>query len=213
MLTIHVADTVFAGHRDVRAVAVDAGLVVGTGSYDAMTAARPQARVRTWPGLLVPGLRHPRAVELLESAYHPDPREADELGTEPLTGDALAALELDDNRLGGSARRGIQRMLGHGVTAVTGPFTRTPVRTAVARSGLRVREPVQVRATDVVPLDPLRILPLSALLDGELANGSPADFAVFDVPVDGPPEKALRLHGAGKCVATVLGGRLVYRRA
>ncbi|MFD3442034.1 hypothetical protein ACFWU3_31535 [Streptomyces sp. NPDC058685] len=214
MLTIHVADAVsFAGHEDVRAVVVDAGLIVQMGPYDAMTAARPQARVRTWPGLLVPGLRHPGAVDLLESAYHPDPREADALGTEPLTGDALAALELDDKRLGGSARRGLQRMLGHGVTAVTGPFSRPPVRTAVARSGLRVREPVPVRATEGVTLDPLRILPLSALLDGGLSVGAPADFAVFDVPVDEPPAEVLRLHGAGTCVATVLGGRLVYRRA
>ncbi|MCX4818610.1 hypothetical protein OG883_01540 [Streptomyces sp. NBC_01142] len=183
------------------------------GTYEEMAAARPRARVRRWPGLLTPGLRHPQAAALLETAYHPDPREADELGTEPLTGEALAVLELDDARWGASARRGLQRMLRHGVTAVCGPFTRPAVRTAVTRSGLHIREPRGGAERETLSLDPFTGFPLNALLDGLLTVGGPADFAVFDVPVDDVPARTLRLHGAGSCVATVLGGRLVYRRA
>ena len=48
---------------------------------------------------------------------------------------------------------------------------------------------------------------------GVLAPGARADLAAFDVPVDGDPYDALLAHGAGRCVATVLGGRLVHRRA
>ena len=47
---------------------------------------------------------------------------------------------------------------------------------------------------------------------GRIAPGARADLAVFDVP-DGDPYEALVEHGAGRCVATVLGGRLVHRRA
>jgi cytosine/adenosine deaminase-related metal-dependent hydrolase len=46
---------------------------------------------------------------------------------------------------------------------------------------------------------------------GRLAPGTRADFAVFDVP-DGDPYEALVAHAAGRCVATVLGGRIVHRR-
>lgn len=223
MLTIHAADAVLVDRAGVRAVTVDGGTVVAMGTHEELAAAHPGARVRHWPGLLTPGLRHPRAVELLEAAYHPDPREAAELGTEPLTGEALAALGLDDVRRGGSARRGLQRLLAHGTTAVTGPFTLPPVRTAVARSGLRVREPAPgarpapgdapagPNALDVLAGHPPHAL--EALLDRPLTVGGPADFAVFDVPVDVPPSLALGEHGARSCVATVLGGRLVHRRA
>lgn len=48
---------------------------------------------------------------------------------------------------------------------------------------------------------------------GVLAPGARADLAAFDVPVDGDPYDALLAHGAGRCVATVLGGRMVHRRA
>lgn len=46
---------------------------------------------------------------------------------------------------------------------------------------------------------------------GTLRPGGRADLAVFDVPTDSPYE-ALLEHGAGRCVATVLGGRIVHRR-
>ncbi|TJZ51909.1 hypothetical protein FCH28_18785 [Streptomyces piniterrae] len=213
MLTIHAADAVLATSPRCDAVAVDGGLIVGVGMLDRMTAEWPLARVRRWPGLMTPGLVNHQAAALLEAAYHPDPREADELGTEPITGDALAALAMDDARWGASARRGLQRMLQHGTTAVAGPFHRPTVRTAVARSGLRVREPRQGREVEAaLALDVFAALPLSAVLGGDLAAGRPADLAVFDVPVDELPARALRLHGAGTCVATVLGGRLLHRR-
>jgi cytosine/adenosine deaminase-related metal-dependent hydrolase len=47
---------------------------------------------------------------------------------------------------------------------------------------------------------------------GTIHEGGRADLAAFDVPVDGDPFAALVEHGAGRCVATVLGGRLVHRR-
>jgi cytosine/adenosine deaminase-related metal-dependent hydrolase len=46
---------------------------------------------------------------------------------------------------------------------------------------------------------------------GTLRPGGRADLAVFDVPVE-EPVRGLLAHGAGRCVATVLGGRLVHRR-
>lgn len=48
---------------------------------------------------------------------------------------------------------------------------------------------------------------------GVLAPGARADLAVFDVAVDGSPYDALLDAGAGRCIATVLGGKLVHRRA
>ncbi|MGW6460829.1 hypothetical protein ACWF94_33705, partial [Streptomyces sp. NPDC055078] len=205
-----------------------------------LTATRPDARIRRWRGLLTPGLRHALAVPLLEAAYHPDPREAGELGTEPLTGDALTALAPDEARWGSSARRGLQRLLAHGTTAVTGPFTRPSVRTAVARSGLRVRapgaweeagdalphaplsyDPLPYAPLDVLSDDRMTVHPLDRVVDGELTIGGPADFAVFAIPVDEPVDEpmagavagALRRAGAASCIATVLAGRLVHRRA
>jgi cytosine/adenosine deaminase-related metal-dependent hydrolase len=47
---------------------------------------------------------------------------------------------------------------------------------------------------------------------GWLAPGARADLAVFDVPTEGDPYAALLDHGAGRCIATVLGGRVVHRR-
>ncbi|MDP9183226.1 MAG: amidohydrolase family protein [Actinomycetota bacterium] len=47
---------------------------------------------------------------------------------------------------------------------------------------------------------------------GTIRAGARADLAVFDVPVDGDPYANLLEHGAGRCVGTVLGGRLVHRR-
>jgi aminodeoxyfutalosine deaminase len=47
---------------------------------------------------------------------------------------------------------------------------------------------------------------------GTIRAGARADLAAFAVPVDGDPYADLVEHGAGSCVATVLGGRLVHRR-
>ncbi|MFB6815800.1 hypothetical protein ACFCV8_14795 [Streptomyces sp. NPDC056347] len=216
MLTVHAADAVHGGPADgvpegADAVAVDGATVVAVGAYAELAAAHPAARVRRWSGLITPGLLNAAAPALLEAAYHPDPREAGELGTEPLTGAALAALGMDDARWGASARRGLQRMLRHGTTAVSGPFTRPAVRTAVARSGLRPHAPA--RSAGPALLDPLAALAEpdgpAALFASALTVGGPADLAVFGVP----DLAALRTEGAGSCVATVLGGRLVFRRS
>ncbi|MFJ2785100.1 hypothetical protein ACIQCR_16345 [Streptomyces sp. NPDC093249] len=167
MLTIHrvrgvrpaedVPGTAYdAGH----AVVVEGALLAAIGPYEELLAGYgDRARVREWDGVLTPGRHEPDAVALLESAYWPDPREAEELGTDPLTGAALTALGMTDTRWGASARRGIQRLLATGTTLLAGPFTHPQVRTAVARSGLRVSAPGPA---------PRRLLP-----------GAPADFAVL----------------------------------
>ncbi|MEH6379482.1 hypothetical protein V7793_34860 [Streptomyces sp. KLMMK] len=218
MLTIHAAGlllTAAPGSAAVPggAVAVDGGRIAAAGPYEDVAAACPGARVRHWPGVLTPGLRQWHAAWLLGNAYFPDPREYDELGDRPLTGERLAALEMTETRRAGSVRRGLQQMLRHGTTAVaaTGGFKDPAVATAVARSGMRV---VPARLAPGIPadgpdLDPLREgRDLPGCVEAPLAVGGPADLAAFDVP----DEAALLAVGAGTCVATVLGGRLVYRR-
>ncbi|MCN9241291.1 hypothetical protein NGF19_10910 [Streptomyces sp. RY43-2] len=213
MLTIHAADLLITGDRErpslVRgAVLVDGRVCAGIGPYEDLAGAHPAARVRRWPGLLTPGLVNPYGPELLERAYHPDPREADELGTEPLLDEALAALPMTDTRWGASARRGVQRMLAHGTVAVAGEPSRPAVRDAVHRAGLGLR------ARSAAPagrpsLDPLAGRTLAdALVSPFPPEGADATFAVFDAP----DEAALAERGAGTCVATVLAGRLVHRR-
>ncbi|MCX5368740.1 hypothetical protein OG613_26475 [Streptomyces sp. NBC_00015] len=201
MLTIH------ADSRG-RALAVEGAGIAEAGPLEQLVAAYPSARVRRWPGILTPGLVNPHGTELLEGAYHPDPREADELGTEPLTGDALTALAPDDARWGASARRGVQRMLAHGTVAVAcEELRRRTVRDAVARSGLAVVDRPAPRPGGVPSLDPYACgLPVEFAPPRE--RGSAARFAVFDVP----DEAALADLGAATCVATVIEGRLVYRR-
>ncbi|MGW0564180.1 hypothetical protein ACWDZ4_27145 [Streptomyces sp. NPDC003016] len=216
MLTIHAADLVVpvAGEPIARgAVAVDGTTVVALGPYEDVAAARPAARVRRWPGVLTPGLRNDRGGFLLEHTYFPEePGEFDALGPDPLTGAALAALRMTEARWGNSARRCTQKLLAHGVVAVTGPLGIAAVRQAVRRAGLTVGG----GAADDAPatasgagLDPLAGgAPLASVVAHPLAVGSRADLAVFDVP----DEAALRARGTGTCVATVLGGRLVHRR-
>nr|WP_223242332.1 hypothetical protein [Streptomyces sp. CBMA123] len=200
------------------AVVVRGELVEALGPYPELAAAHPSARVRDWGNaVLTPGLRNPCGQRLLERDYHPDPRE--EIGVEPVA-DGLVGCT-DEARYGASARRGLQRMLGFGVTAVAGPFERASVRTAVARSGLvalpggagaldaAAPDADAVGASEVVGvLDPLAVLPLMRAVHGRVAAGGRADFAVFPVvAAAGGVEPA-----SGGCLATVLGGRLVYRR-
>ncbi|MEU5366985.1 hypothetical protein ABZ354_26550 [Streptomyces sp. NPDC005925] len=217
MPTLHAADLLLPGDGGPPlpggAVLVDGRAVAAIGPYEELAAAHPAARVRRWPGVLTPALLNPYGPELLERAYHPDPREADALGTEPLTGDALAALPMTDARWGASARRGVQRMLAHGTVAVAGDLRRPAVRDAVRRAGLTAG-PRAAQPTGPPALDPLAggrslsevvLLPLPPA--GAVAARE-ATFAVFDVP----DEAALSARGAGTCVATVLAGRLVHRR-
>lgn len=214
MLTLHAADLLIAvpGADPVPggAVVVDGGTVAALGPYEELAAAFPRARVRRWPGVITPGLRQWHGTYLLKRAYHPDPREYDELGDRPLTGERLEALDMTDTRWAGSVRRGLQQMLRHGTTAVA--IGSDPVvSTAVARSGLT---PVSILGApgillDEPDLDPFRnAYGLADAVAGPLAVGGRADFAVFDVP----DEAALTEAGAGTCVATVLAGRLVHRR-
>ncbi|MCZ7458677.1 imidazolonepropionase-like domain-containing protein [Streptomyces sp. WMMC940] len=216
MLTIHAADLLLPGGPGAPvpggAVAVRGSAIAAVGPYAEVAAAHPGARVRRWPGVLTPGLCNPYGPELLERAYHPDPREAGELGTEPLTGAALAALEMTDARWGASARRGAQRMLARGTVAVAGDLRRGAVLDAVTRVGLSCEE--RFTEPEGPPsLDPFADRPVAeAFLVPLGPEGADADFAVFDVPVIGDPYRVLREHGARTCVATVLRGRLVHRR-
>ncbi|MGW3494238.1 hypothetical protein [Streptomyces sp. NPDC001020] len=213
MLTIHAADLLIT--KDPRRPAVAGGAVLvdgracaAVGTLEELAAAHPAARIRRWPGLLTPGLVNPYGPELLERAYHPDPREADELGTEPLMGEALAALPMTDTRWGASARRGVQRMLAHGTVAVAGDLRHPAVRDAVYRAGMGVRERSGA-PTGRPGLDPLAGRALAEVMVSPFpSKGTDATFAVFDVP----DEAALTEQGAGTCVATVVTGRLVHRR-
>jgi hypothetical protein len=214
VLTIHAAPLVLpvgAAGVDGGAVAVDGDRIVAIGPYGAVTAEHPGARVRQWPGVLTPGLRQWDAVQLLTRCYHPDPREADELGDQPLSGAEFERLagRMDEPRRAGSVRRGLQRMLSHGTTHVAGPFDDHAVRTAVARSGLTAVAGAPGGLPGEPDLDPFaRGRDLPGCVHAPLAVGGRADLAVFDVP----DEAALVAAGAGACVATVLGGRLVHRR-
>ncbi|CAM5251676.1 hypothetical protein GCM10010329_07540 [Streptomyces spiroverticillatus] len=181
MLTIHrVRGIREADGASGDAVVVDGDRISAVGTYEELAPhLDPRARVREWDGYLTPGRFEPDAVTLLQARYWPDPREADDLGTEPLSGHALHGLGMTDSRWGASARRGVQRLLAHGTTAVAGPFTHPAVRVAVERSPVRVLHGPRPRS---------------------LTAGSAADFAVFSEP-------------AGDCLVTVIGGRLVFRRA
>ncbi|MFF2547339.1 hypothetical protein ACFVUY_32945 [Kitasatospora sp. NPDC058063] len=236
MLTLHRAAFVLPDPADPTAPSIADGAVVvrgelveAVGPYGELAAAHPGARVRDWGvAVLTPGLRNPYGHRLLERAYHPDPRE--EVGVEPVA-DGLAG-STDEARCGASARRGLQRMLGYGVTAVAGPFERASVRTAVARSGVvgLPGSPASAGSAgssggpgDVGagPLDPLAVLPLAEAVYGRVAAGRRADFAVFAVAGGGIGRGGAEAvsgavsgaePAAGGCLATVLGGRLVYRR-
>ncbi|MFE7588234.1 hypothetical protein ACFU6K_02460 [Kitasatospora sp. NPDC057512] len=231
MLTLHRAAFVLPDPADPTAPSIADGAVVvrgelveAVGPYGELAAAYPGARVRDWgPAVLAPGLRNPYGHWLLERAYHPDPRE--EVGVEPVA-DGLAG-STDEARCGASARRGLQRMLGCGVTAVAGPFERASVRTAVARSGV-VGLPGSAASSGGLdggssggvdggpedggarPLDPLAVLPFAEAVHGRVAVGGRADFAVFATSAVAGGGGAQPV--AGGCLATVLGGRLVYRR-
>ncbi|MFC9908101.1 hypothetical protein [Streptomyces sp. NPDC127197] len=195
-------------HADSRGqcLAVRGEWIAAVGTLEELLAAHPQARVRQWPGILTPGLVNLHGPELLEQAYHPDPREADTLGTEPLTGDALAALPMDEARWGASARRGVQRMLANGTVAVAGELRNRVVVAAVRRSGIGVVGRLGVPG-GVPALDPFASgVPVE--FPPERESGSAARFAVFDVR----DEDELAERGGGSCVATVVAGRIVYRR-
>ncbi|MFJ9869350.1 imidazolonepropionase-like domain-containing protein [Streptomyces sp. NPDC101165] len=197
MLTLHVAE-----QSPETAVVVDGASVAAVGPYQELAAAHPRARVRRWPGILTPGLLNPYGPELLEATYHPDPREADALGTEPIGGErAREILRTDPVRLGASARRGVQRMLAHGTVAVAGELRSRAVVDAVRRAGLALgQRPDRLPGPPALSPTPLILLP-------RLVPGGPARFAVFDVA----DRAELVRRGAGTCVATVIGGRLVYR--
>lgn len=201
MLTIHTAGQLLRGDGGPPlpsgAVLVEGREIAALGAYEELTAAHPTAKVRRWPGVITPGLLNPHGPELLERSYHPDPRE--DLGSEPLTGEALSALDMTEARWGASARRGVQRLMAHGVVAVAGDLRRAAVVDAVHRSGLTIEE----RFTDppgTPSLNPLADRPMAEAFLTPLLPGMEATFAAF-----GTPE-------ATTCVATVIGGRLLHRR-
>ncbi|MEU3740529.1 MULTISPECIES: hypothetical protein [unclassified Streptomyces] len=197
MRTLHVAE----GSPEA-AVLVDGASVAAVGPYEELAAAHPDARVRHWPGILTPGLLNVYGPELLEGTYHPDPREAGWLGTEPIGGERARALfRSNPSRVGASARRGVQRLFAHGTVAVAGELRARPVVDTVRRAGLAIghRPPSLPGPVSLSPT-PLVLLP-------PLTEGAPARFAIFDVP----SRAELVSQGTDTCVATVLAGRLVYR--
>ncbi|WP_329281745.1 imidazolonepropionase-like domain-containing protein [Streptomyces sp. NBC_00691] len=198
MLTIHVAEA-----SPETAVLVDADHIAAVGPYDDLVAVRPEARVRRWPGILTPGLLNPYGPELLEGMYHPDPREAEGFGTEPIPGErAQRIFRADPSRRAASARRGVQRLLAHGTVAVAGELRGRAAVDAVRRAGLAVgRRPERLHGGPSFSPSPLILLP-------GLIPGGPARFAVFDVP----DRAGLVRLGPSTCVATVIGGRLVFRQ-
>ncbi|MEV8089127.1 imidazolonepropionase-like domain-containing protein [Streptomyces nigra] len=198
MLTLHVADA-----TPESAVLVDGAHLAAVGPYDELADAHPDARLRKWPGILTPGLLNPYGPELLEQAYHPDPREAGRLGTEPILGErARDLLGAGPSVRGASARRGVQRLLAHGTVAVAGELRGREALDAVRRAGLALAgRPAVLPGPPALSPVPLVLLP-------GLAAGKPARFAVFDVP----DRAALVREGASTCVATVVAGRLVHRR-
>jgi hypothetical protein len=211
VLTIHTADLVVFGDGRPSlpggAVLVEGREFAAVGAYENLAAAHPTARVRRWPGVLTPGLVNPFGPELLERSYHPDPRE--DLGSEPLTGEALSALDMTDARWGASARRGVQRLLAHGVVAVAGDLRRPAAADALHRVGMTSEERFEAPPGPPV-LDPLigRDLTEAILTPLPPHTGMDATFAVFDVP----DEATLTESGATACVATVIKGRLLHRR-
>ncbi|MFC8129051.1 hypothetical protein [Streptomyces sp. NPDC057302] len=197
MRTLHVAEA-----SPEAAVLVDGAVVAAVGPYEELAAADPAARVRRWPGILTPGLLNPYGPEILEGTYHPDPREADRLGTVPIGGErARVIFRADPSLLGGSARRGVQRLLAHGTVAVAGELRSRPVLDAVRGVGLASgRRPPRLPGPVSLTPSPLVLLP-------PLAVGGPARFAIFDVA----DRADLVRRGPATCVATVIGGRLVFR--
>ena len=194
MLTLHATDD--------GCVVVEGERVRALGPYEELAAAHPQARVRRWPGILTPGLLNPYGPEILEHTYHPDPREADTYGTVPIGGErAREIFRADPSRLGASARRGVQRLFAHGTVALAGEVRAKPVLDVVQRSGL-----VFGARPDRLP-GPVSLSPAPMVLLPALVVGGPARFAVFDVR----DRADLVRRGASTCVATVIGGRLVYR--
>ncbi|MEU8674054.1 hypothetical protein [Streptomyces sp. NPDC048560] len=112
MLTLHTAATG-------PAVLVEGRLVAAVGAFEDLSAAHPGARVRRWPGEIVPGRVRDGVRALLEDTFHPD-----------------AYLPERPDHRGESVRRGIHALLAEGVTAVVDDLTDPAVRAAVDRSGL-----------------------------------------------------------------------------
>ncbi|MFZ3568840.1 imidazolonepropionase-like domain-containing protein [Streptomyces sp. BH097] len=199
MATLHVTEA------DGAAVLVEGETIKALGPYEELAAALDgpaQARVRRWPGILTPGLLNPYGPEILEHTYHPDPREADTYGTVPIGGErAREIFRADPSRLGASARRGVQRLFAHGTVALAGELRSKAVLEVARRSGLAFGARPE-RLPGPVSLSPRPMVLLPAL-----TVGGPARFAVFDVA----DRAELVAKGATTCVATVVGGRLVYR--
>lgn len=100
-------------------------------------------------------------------------------------------------------------MLAHGTVAVAGDLRRPAVADAVYRVGMTSEERFE-DPPGPPTLDPLigRSLAEAILFPLMPDMGIAATFTVFDVP----DEAALTRRGAGTCVATVISGRLMYRR-
>ncbi|BFO14324.1 hypothetical protein SHKM778_07120 [Streptomyces sp. KM77-8] len=176
MLTLHTADA-----SPGTAVVVDGAHIAAVGPYEELAAGHPGARLRQWPGILTPGLLNPYGPELLEQAYHPDPREADRLGTEPVFGErARALLAAGPSARGASARRGVQRMLAHGTVAVAGELRGREALDAVRRAGLALA------GRPAAPAGPAALSPAPSCCCRVSAPGNPRGSRCSTCPTGTP---------------------------
>ncbi|MFI6887126.1 amidohydrolase family protein [Streptosporangium canum] len=79
------------------------------------------------------------------------------------------------------------------------------LRDLAVRQGYRAAD-LDRRLVEAATLGGARALGIA----GGLAPGGPADFAVFDVSVRREPYRVLIEEGPGRCVATVIGGRMMW---
>lgn len=148
-ITVHTADVVLpvtAEPLDHGAVAVDGERIVAVGPIGEVLGRYAEARVRSWRGVLTPGLVNAHAhlqytdfAELASSGL-PFPAWLVEMNVRRLT--------FDDARWQASTRRGLHLAVATGTTAVADVVTNTCVLGPTARSGLQGISYVEAVAVD-----------------------------------------------------------------
>ncbi|MEY9905487.1 cytosine/adenosine deaminase-related metal-dependent hydrolase [Catenulispora sp. MAP12-49] len=171
MLTLHAAPLVLpmtsAPIAD-GAIVVDNDRVVAVGTRADLVAAHPEARVRDWPGILMPGLvnshAHTQYYDFgdLASSGLPFPEWLHQMVARRAT--------FTDAMWQESTRRGLHAYLKTGTTAVADIVTEPAVLSAIARSGIRGVAYIEAVFAD----------------DASWAAGKRADFVVAVDGAGGP---------------------------